>query len=121
MKQRATALTNSQMLAQLCNLLIPKLEERLATQLPSKQRVVGSNPSRDATKLARATAFMNNNHGARNVVLSRTKGSQTPLSCKDREAVVTKLSDTLTTYKLFARAIGKHQLANPWDIQGYTR
>ena len=48
MKQRATALTNAQMLDQLCDLLIPKLEERLANHLSSKQRVVGSNPSRDA-------------------------------------------------------------------------
>jgi hypothetical protein len=48
MKKRATALTNSQLLDQLCDLLIPKLEERLANRLPSKQRVVGSNPSRDA-------------------------------------------------------------------------
>ena len=48
MKQRATALTNTQMLDQLCDLLIPKLEERLANHLPSKQRAVGSNPSRDA-------------------------------------------------------------------------
>ena len=37
MKQRATALTNSQLLDQLCDLLIPKLEERLATRLASKQ------------------------------------------------------------------------------------
>ena len=49
MQQRATALTNSQLLDQLCDLLIPKLEERLSTRLSSKQRVVGSNPSRDAT------------------------------------------------------------------------
>jgi len=82
MKQRATALTNSQMLAQLCNLLIPKLEERLATQLPSKQRVVGSNPSRDATKLARPTAFTNNNHGARNVALSCRKTPQSRQAVK---------------------------------------
>jgi hypothetical protein len=47
-KQRATALTNSRLLDQLCNLLIPKLEERLAHHLLSKQRVVGSNPPRDA-------------------------------------------------------------------------
>jgi hypothetical protein len=59
MKQRATALTNLQMIDQLCDLLIPKLEERLANHLPSKQRVEGSNPSRDSTKLARAPAFIN--------------------------------------------------------------
>jgi len=47
MKQRATALTNAHMIDQLCDLLIPKLEERLANHLSSKQRVVGSNPSRD--------------------------------------------------------------------------
>ena len=49
MKQRATALTDARILDELCDLLIPKLEERLADHLPSKQRVVGSNPSRDAT------------------------------------------------------------------------
>ena len=48
MKQRATALTNSRMLDQLGDLLIPKLEERMANRLPSKQRVEGSNPSRDS-------------------------------------------------------------------------
>jgi hypothetical protein len=48
MKQRATALTNTQILDQLCDLLIPKLEEHLTNHLPSKQRVVGSNLSRDA-------------------------------------------------------------------------
>ena len=48
MEQRATALTNADMLDQLCDLLIPKQEERLASHLPPKQRVVGSNPSRDA-------------------------------------------------------------------------
>jgi hypothetical protein len=49
MKQRATASTNTHILDQLCELLIPKLEERLANHLPSKQRVEGSNPSRDST------------------------------------------------------------------------
>jgi hypothetical protein len=49
MKQRATALTNSDIVDQLCELLIPKLEERLKRSLSSKQRVVGSNPARDAT------------------------------------------------------------------------
>ena len=48
MNQRATALTNSHMLDQLCDFLIPKLEARLANHLPSKQRVEGSNPSRDS-------------------------------------------------------------------------
>jgi len=36
MKQRATALTDVQLLDQLCDLLIPKLEERLAKPLLSK-------------------------------------------------------------------------------------
>jgi hypothetical protein len=36
------------MLEQLCDLLITKLEERLANHLPSKQRVEGENPSRDS-------------------------------------------------------------------------
>jgi len=42
-------LTNSRMIDQLCDVLIPKLEERLANRLPSKQRVEGSNPSRDSS------------------------------------------------------------------------
>jgi len=112
MKQRPTALTNSEMLNQLCDLLIPKLEERLATHLPSKQRVVGSNPSRDATKLTRATVFTNK-YGTRNVALSRRKAPGIPLSRKNKEAIVTRLSDALTAYRICARAEGKHQLANP--------
>jgi hypothetical protein len=58
MKQRATALTDSRMIDQLCDLLIPKLEERLANHMPSKQRVEGSNPSRDSTKSSVATPSM---------------------------------------------------------------
>lgn len=38
MKQRSIALINAQVLDQLCDLLIPKLEERLVNHLPSKQR-----------------------------------------------------------------------------------
>jgi hypothetical protein len=49
MNQGATPLTNAEMLDQLCDLLISKLEERLVNHLPFKRRVVGSNPSRDAT------------------------------------------------------------------------
>ena len=49
MKQRATALTNSQLLDQLCYLLIPKLEKRLATLLSSKHRVVTQNPPQPTT------------------------------------------------------------------------
>jgi len=41
MKQRATALTNAQMLDQLCDLLIPKLEQRLANHLSSKPSAEG--------------------------------------------------------------------------------
>lgn len=51
MKQRATVLTDAQVLNHLCDLLIPKLEKRVAKWLSSKQWVVGSNPSRDATKI----------------------------------------------------------------------
>ena len=36
MKQRAAALTDAQLFDQLCDLLIPKLEERLAKRLPTK-------------------------------------------------------------------------------------
>ncbi|MFC1969911.1 tyrosine-type recombinase/integrase [Chloroflexota bacterium] len=124
MKQRATALTNSQLLDQLCDLLIPKLEERLATHMPSKQRAVGSNPARDATKLARATAFPskgknhhsrhNPPHNARNVALCRSQPSRVGVSCKSEENIVTKLSDALAAYKICARAEGKSPRTIGW-------
>jgi hypothetical protein len=50
-------LTNSQMIDQLCDLLIPKLEKHLANHMPSKQRGDGPNHSRDSTKLASPTAL----------------------------------------------------------------
>jgi len=49
-KQGATALPNSPTLSQLWEALGSKLIETAEGQLPSKQRVVGSNPSRDATE-----------------------------------------------------------------------
>jgi len=48
-KQRATALTNSPTLLQLWDATGPKLNEAAQGQMPSKQRVVGSNPARDAS------------------------------------------------------------------------
>jgi hypothetical protein len=47
-KERATALPNSPTLLQLWDALGLKLIEAAQGHLPSKQRVVGSNPSRDA-------------------------------------------------------------------------
>ena len=47
-KQRATALPNSPTLLQLWDALGSKLTEATQGQVPSKQRVVGSNPARDA-------------------------------------------------------------------------
>ena len=41
-------MASSGMLDQLCDLLIPKLEERLANHLPSNQRGEDSDPCRDA-------------------------------------------------------------------------
>ncbi len=49
-QQGATALPNSPTLSQLWEALGSKLIETAEGQLPSKQRVVGSNPSRDATE-----------------------------------------------------------------------
>ncbi len=46
--KRATALSNSPTLLQLWDALGSKLIEATQGQLPSKQRVVGSNPARDA-------------------------------------------------------------------------
>jgi hypothetical protein len=48
-KKRTTALSNSPTLLQLWDALGSKLVEATQGQLPSKQRVVGSNPSRDAS------------------------------------------------------------------------
>ncbi len=48
MSKRATALSNSPTLQQLWDALGSKLIEAAQGQLPSKQRVVGSNPARDA-------------------------------------------------------------------------
>jgi hypothetical protein len=50
-KQRATALPNSPTLPQLWDALGSKLTGAAHGQMPSKQRVVGSNPSRDALNL----------------------------------------------------------------------
>ncbi len=49
--QRADDYHDSPTLQQLWDALGSKLIEAAQGQLPSKQRVVGSNPSRDATKL----------------------------------------------------------------------
>jgi len=48
-KQRAAALPNSPTLLQLWDALGSKLIEATQGQVPSKQRVVGSNPARDAS------------------------------------------------------------------------
>ena len=50
-KERATALTDPELVDQLCDLFMSKLAKRLEEQLPSKQWVPGSSPGRDATKL----------------------------------------------------------------------
>ena len=47
-KKRATALPNSPTFQQLWDALGSKLIEAAQGRLPSKQRVVGSNPPRDA-------------------------------------------------------------------------
>ncbi len=51
MKHRATALTNSTTLDRISDAATSKLAEQAEERLPSKQRVVGSNPSRDAFHL----------------------------------------------------------------------
>ena len=47
----ATAFNESNAMDQLCDALLSKLAERIEGRLPSKQRVAGSNPAWDATKL----------------------------------------------------------------------
>ena len=53
-RKRATALPNSPTLLQLWDTIGLKLIQATQEQLPSKQRVVGSNPSRDALALISA-------------------------------------------------------------------
>ncbi len=50
-KKRAAALTNFPPMPQLCGVFPSKLAEVTSERLPSKQRVEGSNPSRDSTKV----------------------------------------------------------------------
>ena len=50
-RKGATALPNSPTLLQLWDALGSKLIEAAQGQLPSKQQVVGSNPSRDAREI----------------------------------------------------------------------
>ena len=50
-EKRAAALTNSPPLPQLCGVFPSSLAEVKSKRLPSKQRVEGSNPSRDATEV----------------------------------------------------------------------
>ena len=71
-EQRADALPNSPTLLQLWDALGSKLFEAAQGQLPSKQRVVGSNPSRDATKLTRVTASYSNALLRNKVIASQT-------------------------------------------------
>ena len=50
-EKRAAALTNSPPLPQLCGAFPSSLADVKSKRLPSKQRVEGSNPSRDSTKV----------------------------------------------------------------------
>jgi hypothetical protein len=50
MDKGATALLKNDTISQLCDLVLAKLKEEILGRLPSKQRVVGSNPSRDAMR-----------------------------------------------------------------------
>ena len=43
--ERVAALTDSDSIDKLCEVLFSKLEARFAERLPSKQRVAGSNPA----------------------------------------------------------------------------
>ena len=44
----ATALLENDNIGQLCDLVLARLKEEILDLLPSKQRVEGSNPSRDS-------------------------------------------------------------------------
>jgi hypothetical protein len=49
MNKRATAWKDSSSFDLLCNAIMARLEERFKPPLPSKQWVVGSNPTRETT------------------------------------------------------------------------
>ena len=75
-----------------------------------------SNPPGDATKPARATAFLGKNHSARNVALSCRKAPRVPVICKSKEKIVTRLSDGLAVYRICVKAEGE----SPWTIRWVT-
>jgi len=70
---------------------------------------VGSNPSRDATKLTRATAFH-----ARSVAQCCRNAISKPVSYQCREFEVMTLSDALVAYKTYSRAEGKSSKTVRW-------
>ena len=71
--------------------------------LPSKQRVVGSNPSRDARRLTRATAFPSEHY----VAQSYSSIPSPSVACQGEEEKLATLSDALITNRICAKAEGK--------------
>ena len=77
-------------------------------QLPSKQWVVRSSRTRDATKLTRATAY------DKIADFCRRQLPEHGISCQRGEFDVTKLSEALTAYRICAKAEGKSPRTIQW-------
>ena len=77
-------------------------------QLPSKQWVVRSSRTRDATKLTRATAY--------DKIAEIFPGltGEPAVGCQRREFEVTTLSEALTAYRICAKAEGKSRRTIAW-------
>ena len=117
--QRATALSNSPTLLQLWDALGSKLIEATQGQVPSKQRVVGSNPARDASLVTilaliqdndpqKGNCFDKNHLNCHSQSLSSAVGYQ----CRGFEVMT--LQDALVAYKTYARAEGKSPKTIRW-------
>jgi hypothetical protein len=76
---------------------------------------VGSNPSRDATKLKRAAAFH-----ACNVAQNSISASNKPINCQRKEFEVMTLQDALVAYKTYARDEGKSPKTVHWIMSSIT-
>lgn len=115
-KQRATAFTNSELLDQLCNLIITKLSEKeKGSCLLSSGALVRVQPGTPA-KLTRATAcekiagFCHRHPQGRDV------------SCRREGVEVTTISDALSAYRICAKAEGKSAKTIDWvTVSRYPR
>ena len=106
----ATALTESQLIDKLCDAVIAKLAERGSGPLPSKQWVVSSSLTRDASNLAGATALLpqgNCRRCSHDVALRRRAALPNPLGGECEDSDVAALSDSLTSCRILVWSEGR--------------